>query len=163
MATTAQRLWGIHPRPALRVRHDLLVASVVGGLLAGAAMIAFAAAAPASRPLALAGATFYGPAALDGGVHVLVAGALLWAAVSALLAFPYGAVVPRDFPFGSAALLGVGYSFGMVVVVSYVLPGVNPVMQAGMHETGGAWVLAYAVFGVALGLVPALRRRLSGA
>jgi hypothetical protein len=40
---------------------------------------------------------------------------------------------------------------------------VNPVMEAGMHETGGAWVLAYAVFGVALGLVPALRRRLSGA
>ena len=48
----------------------------------------------------------------------------------------------------------------LAVVTSVVLPRVNPLMRAVMVETGGAWVLAYAVFGVMLGFIPVFRRRL---
>jgi hypothetical protein len=42
-----------------------------------------------------------------------------------------------------------------------VLPSVNPTMRAEMPAMGGAWVLAYGVFGVALGVIPMLRRRMA--
>lgn len=154
-------------RPAV---NDLLVASIVVGLLAGAAMLVCAALGaamaelPASRPLALTAAIFTGSDALNAGPGALIAGGLLWAAVSVGLALLYAPLVPRDFPFVSAAVVGAAYAFfAMAVLTSAVLPRVNPVMRAGMPDFGGAWVLAYAVFGVALGLVPAFRRRLVAA
>lgn len=155
----------IERQPA--ARDDLVSAGIAGGLFAGAVMMAFAAVAaasgglPPSRPLELVAATFAGRAALEGGVTVLLAGALLWAAVSAALGLLYAGVVPRDFPFASAALLGLGYSFFLVgIMMSVVLPRVNPVMRAEMPAMGGAWVLAYGVFGVALAGIPMLRRRM---
>jgi hypothetical protein len=148
-------------------RNDLLYAGAVGGLFAGAAMMGFAVVAAVSgglspsRPLELVAATFVGRAALDGGANMLLAGALLWAAVSAALGLLYAALVPREFPFSSSAMMGVGYSLFLVgIMTSAVLPRVNPVMRAEMPEMGGAWVLAYAVFGVALGVIPSLRRRM---
>ncbi len=147
--------------------NDLVVAAVAVGLLAGAAMLACAALGavraelPASRPLALTAAMFIGGDGLDAGPGAIAAGGLLWAIVSVALALPYAFLLPRDFPFVSAAVVGASYAFvAMAVVTSLVLPRVNPAMRAGMTDFGGAWVLAYAVFGIALGLVPALRRRL---
>lgn len=154
-------------RPAV---NDLLLASIAVGLLAGAAMLVCAALGaamaelPASRPLALTAAMFTDSDALDAGPGALLAGGLLWATVSVGLALLYAPLVPRDFPFVSAAVVGAAYAFfAMAVLTSAVLPRVNPAMRAGMPDFGGAWVLAYAVFGVALGLVPAFRRRLVAA
>jgi hypothetical protein len=147
-------------------RNEQRYAGIAGGLFAGGAMMAFVAAAaaaaglPPTRPLELAAATFAGRAALEGGVVVLLAGALLWAVVSAALGLLYAAVVPADFPLPSAAMVGLGYSFFLIAIVTpVVLPRLNPVMRAEMPEMGGAWVLAYGVFGVALAIVPWLRRR----
>lgn len=149
-------------------QHELLRATVAGGVLAGAAMLAWAALTaaflglPAARPLELAGSTFFGAEALEGGPAVLLAGALVWVVVSIGLALPFAAAVPRDFPFAQGAVMGVGYSFVVLAVMStVVLPRLAPVMRAEMPEMGGAWVLAYVVFGIALGLVPPLRRRLA--
>jgi hypothetical protein len=152
-------------RPAV---NDLVVAGVVAGLLAGAAMLACAAVGavmaelPPSRPLALAAAMLTGGDAQDAGAGAVAAGGLLWAIVSVALALPYASLLPRDFPLVAAAVVGASYAFvAMAVVTSVVLPRVNPAMRAGMTEFGGAWVLAYAVFGIGLGLIPTLRRRLA--
>lgn len=146
-------------------RHELLLGGVLGGVLAGAAAMAWVALSaaiagrPPWRPLALVAASVTGEQALDGGAAVVLGGATLWAATSAALALPYAAVVPRGFPFASAALIGVGYSLTvMAVVTTLVLPRVNPLMRAEMPASGGAWVLAYAIYGVVIGVIPRLRR-----
>jgi hypothetical protein len=84
------------------------------------------------------------------------------AGVAIALALCYAALIPRSFPFVSAAVVGVGYSFVVVAVMTtMVLPSVNPAMRAAMLETDGAWVLAYAAFGLALGSVPWFRQHFS--
>jgi hypothetical protein len=149
-----------------RESHEVLRAGIVAGLFAGGVMLVWAGAGaaladlPPFRPLSLSAATFLDEGAEGPGA--LLVGALLWAAVSVGLALLFAAFVPRDFPFVSAALLGVGYSFVVLAVVaSQALPRLNPEMRAAMPESGGAWVLAYAAYGAALGVVPMLRRRWS--
>lgn len=167
MATDARVLQG-PPRERERAQpHDLLVAGAGMGVVAGAAMMAWMAVVMAirdtspSRPLALVGATLLGPDAADGGAGVLLAGGLLWVVVSAALAIPFSAIASRDFPFASAAIVGIGYSFVvMAIVTMVVLPLVNPLMRAEMRAAGGAWVLGYIIFGVGLGFIPGLRRRI---
>ncbi|HYG66909.1 MAG TPA: hypothetical protein VD838_04590 [Anaeromyxobacteraceae bacterium] len=145
----------------------LVRAGVVTGLLAGTLMLAWAMAGaaladlPATRPLAATAATFGGDAATIGPGGIL-AGALIWAGVSVALALLFAMFVPADFPFGSAAPIGVGYAFAVLAVMAgAVLPRVNPDMRRAFAESGGAWVLAFTVFGVSLGLLPAIRRRLA--
>lgn len=147
--------------------NDLLVAGTVVGLLAGGVMLAIAVGGaawsglPPRRPLELTAATLLGKDALEGGAPALLLGALSWTVVSVLVALLFAVMLPRDFPFGSAAMLGAAYSWVVLVVATSVaLPSLNPVMREGMVETGGAWVLAYSAFGVTLGLVPLVRRRL---
>lgn len=166
MATGAHVLDEVVPRRPHGTRNDLLWSGGAGGLLAGGAMMGWAIAAsasaglPPSRAITLTAATFLGRDALEGGVQTVLAGALLWFVVSVALALVFGAVIPRDFPFGSAAILGVGYSFFVLAfMTSSLLPRVNTLMLDEMQEMGGAWVLAYAVFGVGLAFVPLLRRR----
>jgi hypothetical protein len=146
--------------------HDLLAAGVAGGLLAGAAMLASITASAAlagrslAQPLQLTAATVLDRGALDGGAGAVALGLLLWAVVSVALAVLFGAMLPRDFPFVSAAALGVAYMFFVIALAtSFVLPRVNPVMREEMPPMGGAWVVAYALFGLVLGVVPVLRRR----
>ncbi|HET7755434.1 MAG TPA: hypothetical protein VFK85_16135 [Anaeromyxobacteraceae bacterium] len=171
MATEARVIEQIaSERQQRAARHDLLYAGIGGGLFAGAAMMAFAAVAaaigglPSSRPLELVAATFADrdAVAVDANAVALATGALLWAAVSAALGLLYAATVPSDFRFPSAAIMGIGFSCILIAIMtSLVLPSVNPAMRAGMPEMGGAWVLAYAVFGAALGVIPMLRRRMT--
>jgi hypothetical protein len=155
-----------------RERHkpnDVVSAGVTGGMVAGGAMLAFLTAnasradLPPLRPLALTAALFSGEGSRLGTESLVLAG-LLWAAVSVALALLYAVLVPRDFPLVSAAMVGIGYVFFVLVAMtSWVLPVLNPAMRAGIQRTGGAWVLAYFVFGAALGIIPALRRRIARA
>jgi hypothetical protein len=148
--------------------HDLLLAGGVVGLLAGAAMLATIAVSAGladvspARPLLLTAATLLDRVALEGGASAALVGLLLWAAVSVVLALVFGALLPRDFPFVCAAVLGVGYMFfAIAFATSLFLPRLNPLMRDEMPAMGGAWVIAYTVFGVVLGVVPLLRRRFS--
>jgi hypothetical protein len=49
----------------------------------------------------------------------------------------------------------------MAIMTSYVYPAANPVLDEQLHSFGGAWVIARALFGAALGFVPWYRRRLA--
>jgi hypothetical protein len=151
------------PRPRVS---DAITGGVAVGLVAGAAMLVWAmgsaalADLPLTHPLELTGATFVGRDGVDDGAPVLLYGILLWLVVSAGLGLLYAALVPPSFPFVSAAIMGVGYSFVVLALMaSVVLPRLNPTMRAEMPAMGGAWVLAYVVFGVFLGFAPRFRRR----
>jgi hypothetical protein len=147
---------------------DTVAGGVGAGLIAGAAMIAVAMVSAAradlapARPLELVGATFVGREGLEAGAPALLYGALLWVVVSVALGLLFAAMIPRDFPPVSAAILGLGYSLLVLAIMSsVVLPWVNPTMRAAMPEMGGAWVIAYVVFGLALGSVAPLRQWLT--
>jgi hypothetical protein len=153
------------PRDRART-NDVLAGGGGAGLVAGAAMIAFMMAAAAAAglgpawPLELTAGTLMGADALERGAAAALLGLLIWAVVSAALGVLFAALTPRDYSFASAAVVGLGYALlVMPIMVTLVLPRVNPTMRAEMPATGGAWVLAYAVFGVLLGLVPRFRRR----
>jgi hypothetical protein len=168
MATNARVASGVvHEREA-GARQELVVAGIAGGLAAGAAMLVFACACAAladlsaTRPLELAAGLFVEGDPSDAGAGALLAGIATWLLVSVLLAFVYTAVAPRDLPFPSAAMVGAAYAWVvMAFATSWALPRWNPAMRDAMPEMGGAWVLAYTVFGVVLGVIPPLRRRLA--
>jgi hypothetical protein len=168
MATNARVFDAAIPEERSTRKHDVRVAGVVGGIAAGAAMMVAAMVGASvedlrlARPLELPALMFLGDDA-EGGAAALL-GLLIWFAVSAVLGAIFASVVPSDFPFASSAMLGVGYAFILLALMSNVaLPAVNPAMRAEMTVMGGGWVIAYAVFGVVLGVVPYLRRRVLAA
>lgn len=153
------------PRDHVRT-NDALAGGASAGLLGGAAMLAIVmAAAPGAGltpawPLQLTAGTVMGADALERGASAAILGLVLWAVVAAALGVVFAAITPRDYSLASASIVGVGYAlFVMPIMVTLVLPWVNPTMRAEMPAVGGTWVIAYAVFGSLLGLVPRFRRR----
>lgn len=168
MSTTTPVAAATPARRSTPRRNDLLVASCIAGGVSGAAALAFVCASasvagrPAWRPVAAVAATFLGDSALDGGAAAVLIGAAVWLALSAVLAVVYASLIPRDYPYASAAMMGVGYSFlVMALMTTTVLPAVNPQLRSIMPAIGGAWVLGYLLFGVGLGFIPVIRRRLA--
>jgi hypothetical protein len=161
------------PPPPIATRSsskEVLVAGMALGAIGGAAMLAWlmidAALHHASplTPLRLFGGTLLGPEALTGGVGSLLPGLLLHLVISAVLGLPFAALVPRNFPVAAAAVLGIGYAFAvMVLMTAYIVPAANPLLDEHMASFGGAWVLGRALYGAMLGFAPALRRHLSRA
>jgi hypothetical protein len=154
------------PRPpgALR-RHDVLVAGISTGVLGGAAMLVAAAVSAVDQGLGAAwaldaiGATFVGPEALDGPARIAY-GALVHFAVAAAFGVVFASVVARDFPTTCAMGVGVGAAlFVLGIMMSLVVPWANPGFRGEMQAVGGAWVIAHAAFGLALGAAPAIRRQ----
>jgi hypothetical protein len=151
---------------ALR-RHDAFTAALVAAAAGAVAMAAVAMVGAAvvgiapSSPLALIGESFVGPEALAGGGKVAY-GVLVHVVTSLAFALLFVGVVPRDYRAGSALGVGVGFAmFGLMFMMSVVVPWANPGFRSGMQEIGGTWVIAHAVFGLALGTTPALRRHLA--
>lgn len=135
-----------------------LGSGIVGGLLGGAAMALFMSAAasaaglPAWQVLRAVGTTFVGAGSLGGTGQVLY-GAALHGLVSAAVGLAFAGAVPRDFPPGSAAVLGLGYAFFLAgIMASLVIPAVNPGFREQVQPVGGAFVVAHALYGVVLGL-----------
>lgn len=149
-------------------RHELLAAGALAGLLAGTAMMAVAIAAAAwhgiapLRPLQLIGETFVGPGALQGAAKVAF-GVGVHALVSAFLGVVFASIAPRELAPFAAVGQGEGFAlFVMGVMMTIVVPWVNPGFRDGIQVMGGSFALALGVFGVVIGVAPALRRRLSG-
>jgi len=147
---------------------EVILPGIAAGLLGGAAMAAWltiaagVAGMAALAPLKAIGLTFAGPGALAEGSALL--GLALHALVSAVLGIVYFAVFPRDLPPGCAAVVGGGYAmFALGIMATVVVPTVNAPFREAMQPIGGSWVVAHVLFGVALGLGPELRRRLSRA
>lgn len=153
-------------RDAMR-HHEALAAGIVSGIAAGVAMMAVAMTAAAIQhvspllPLQVIGESFVGPEALDGIAEVAF-GLLVHLLVSTILGILFAAIVPREFGTTCAMGLGVGITlFAMGFMMSTFVPWVNPGLRGHFQVIGGAWVLAHTVFGVTVGLVPALRRRIA--
>jgi hypothetical protein len=145
-------------------RQRWLVAGATSGLLGGAVMALFlmlaagVAGTPWLQPLAAIGTTFVGAEAPGAGAAAW--GAALHALTSAALGLGFAAIFPRDLPPVSAAVVGAGYAFlAMAIMASLVVPLVNPAFAAAAQPAGGAWVVAHALFGTALGLSWARWRR----
>ena len=140
---------------------EVLVAGALAGALGGAVMLValiIDAVLHGSSPwarLQLLGAPFPGS-----GVDV-PAGVVVHLLVSAALGVPFAAFVPRDFPTGAAMVMGIGYAFAVLALMtSCVYPAANPVLDEHLPSMGGAWVIARALFGAVTGLAPWFRRRL---
>jgi hypothetical protein len=148
-------------------RHELLLSGVVSGVLGGVAMLVVAGIAAALqdvdplRPLEIMGETFLGPDALERGAKIALGG-LLHLVVAAALGVLFAALAPREYAPGSAMGLGVGFGlFTAGLMMTALVPWVNPGFREGIQVIGGSWVVAHAVFGLVVGAAPALRRRLS--
>jgi hypothetical protein len=147
--------------------HEALAAGILSGIAAGLAMMAVAMIASAGQhvspllPLQAIGESFVGPEALE-GVPEAAFGLLVHLLVSVILGILFAAIVPRDFGTTCAMGLGVGLTlFAMGFMMSTFVPWVNPGFRGHLQVIGGSWVLAHAVFGVTVGLVPTLRRRIA--
>lgn len=149
-------------------RHELLSAGVGAGLLGGLLMLvtvmvgASNAGIGALAPLAAVGSTFFGPEALAFGARVTYGVVLLALAASAFGAV-FVALVPREMSPACAAGLGAGYALFVVgLMMSAVVPWVNPTFRDDMQVVGGTWIIAHGLYGAVLGLAPVLRRALAG-
>ncbi|HEU4382951.1 MAG TPA: DUF6789 family protein [Anaeromyxobacteraceae bacterium] len=149
-------------------RRGAVASGIASGLLGGAAMALFLAAAasaagvPARQVLEAIGTTFVGAGGLGGAERALY-GAALHALVAVAAGLAYTAVVPRDLPPASAAVVGVGYALFLAgIMTSVVVPLVNPGFREAAQPIGGSWVMAHAVYGAVLGLWYARRGRAAG-
>jgi hypothetical protein len=152
-------------RDALK-RHDVLSSGALCGIAGGAAMVGVSAISatseglPATHALQVIGESFVGPEALAGAAK-LAFGAIVHLVASVALGILCASIIPRDFPGASAIGAGVGFGlFALMFMMILVVPWANPGFRWGMQAVGGSWVIAHAVFGVALGMAPSLRTRL---
>jgi hypothetical protein len=147
--------------------HDVLAAGTFAGVLGGIGMIVVAMIGAANQgvspahPLMVIGETFVGPEALAGGPK-LAFGALVHVLTSAGLGVVVVALIPREYRPACAMGLAAGLVlFAMGFMMSTLVPWVNPGLRGSFQVIGGTWVVAHVVYGVTLGLAPALRRWLA--
>lgn len=110
------------------------------------------------HPLEAIGATLVG-AGTSGGAAAVAAGALLHAVASAVFGVGLAAVLPDDFPPVSAAVVGGVYGLFIAgLMMTLVVPAVNPAFRALIQPVGGSWTIGHVGFGTILGLALTLRR-----
>ena len=133
-----------------------LVGAVLFALVAGIGAIADG--LDTLSPFRTIGATFVGPAAL-GGLLVVVYGLTLHLATSVTWGVFFAALLPRDVSWRVALVSGFLYGLLVMLVMAYVvLPWANPLLRQSA-EGSAAFAISHLVYGGALALVPALRRR----
>jgi len=144
-------------------RHDVLASGILTGVAGAIAMLLVAAIGArmediaATHALQVIGESF-GVGALDPAAKIAF-GALVHLATSIALATLLASIVARDFPMASAIGVGVAFAlFALMFMMTLVAPWANPGFREGMQQIGGTWVVAHALFGVAIGMSPALRR-----
>jgi hypothetical protein len=135
-------------------------AGMVGGVvMALFLMFATGAHGDLLAPMRLIGLSFEHPNALLTGVGAAVWGFTLQLSLAAVLGIFFASAVGRASAGVSA---GAGVVFGLVVcaVLTYlVLPWANPPLSAAVHRMMLAWVSAYVIFGLCLGLAGPLNGR----
>ena len=144
---------------------DTLYAGAIAGSVGGVLFLIFAMGIAVLNgvdilsPLRLVGATFIGAGALEGGAGVILYGSLLHTATAVAWGVLFAAILPRDVPLSAATIAGLVYGLLVMLVMLYVvLPIANPVMREAVDGTT-AFSIEHLIYGGALALVPALRRR----
>lgn len=144
---------------------DTLYAGAIAGSVGGVLFMIFAMGIAVLNgmdilsPLRMIGATFIGAGALEGGAGVILYGSMLHTATAAAWGILFAAILPRDVPPSAALIAGLVYGLLVMLVMLYlVLPVANPVMREAVDGTT-AFSIEHLIYGGALALVPALRRR----
>ncbi len=154
------------PQPNAAPRWGTVLAGILSGLAGGLVMfVVVALSAGVERlgwlhPLEAIGSTLVG--AGTSGAAAIAAGALLHAVASAVFGVGLATVLPDDFPPVSAAAVGGAYGlFTAGLMMSLVVPAVNPAFRALIQPVGGSWTIGHVGFGTTLGLALTLRHRAS--
>ncbi|MEW5916105.1 MAG: hypothetical protein AB1762_06855 [Gemmatimonadota bacterium] len=147
------------------VAGDSIFSGGIAGIVGGALLMSFAIGTSVMNggdilsPFRLAGATFIGPAAMNGGTAIILYGALVYLVTSIVWGILFAAILPRDASPGSAFVAGLVYGLVVMLIMSYaVLPLVNPVMRSAVEGTT-SFTMEHLIYGGSLALVPMLRRR----
>jgi hypothetical protein len=166
----ANRIGGLRAAAPQRkdvARRRWILSGALSGLAGGFVMLTVVALSAAVegmgwlQPLEAIGATLSGAEA-SGGAATVAIGAALHTVVSAVFGVGLAAVLSDDFPRGSAATVGGAYGlFTAGVMMSLIVPVVNPVFRSAVQPVGGSWAIGHAAFGVTAGLALTLRRRAS--
>jgi hypothetical protein len=153
-------------RDAMR-HHEVLSAGAFSGAAGAGVMLAVAAIGALAQdvdlalPLAAIGETLVGG---DARAAKLALGAVLLLATCVGIGIVLAAIIPREFATSCAMGLGVGVAvLAAGVMMSTIVPWVNPGFRARIQVLGGTWTIAIAAFGATLGISPGLRRWIAGA
>lgn len=148
-------------------RHEVVSSGIILGVVGGIAMLTAAMTSAVREelapihPLMVIGESFIGPDAFQGAARISF-GALIHVATSVTLGVVIAAVIPRDHTVTCGMALGAGLAlFAMGFMMSTIVPLVNPGFRAGFQPIGGSWVIAHILFGMTVGIAPALRRSLA--
>lgn len=116
----------------------------------------------ASAPLRMIAGTFYGRDAMKAGVDALVVGLIIHMMVSMGWGMVFAIAAKRHAGIGSS--IGLGMLFGLIVwaLMTFIaLPIVNPMMREQVDTMQAAFLIEHLMYGAGVGLMPAIRRRLS--
>lgn len=145
----------------------MLAAGAAAGVAGGLGMMVVLALAATMeglapvQPLSSIGESFLG-VELGGTGPKVALGAILQLVTAVAFGIVFAAILPRDLPVACAMGLGAGLAlFAMGLMMSVVIPWVNPGFRAAAQAIGGSWVIAHGVFGAMAGLAVPLRRSLS--
>jgi hypothetical protein len=140
-------------------------AGTVGGLLAGACMMAFAVLYFGATgrgyglPPKLMAATFLGVDALIGGTAATIVGLAIHAFFSVLWSVLFASLISRRTHIAAALGWGLTYGFFVWAAMTWlVLPWANPTLYGRFRLFGNAWLVAHLIYGIAsFAIVPLLR------
>jgi hypothetical protein len=138
-----------------------ITCGMLGGVVMAVATMAYTASIGEGfwAPMKFIAAAFLGVNALVGGAGVVLVGLALHLVVSAAWGILYALVARRDALPGPSLVLGLVASVIILVVMSFiVMPICDPTMWARVNLMWGMWIVAHLLFGLALALVPTLRR-----
>lgn len=142
---------------------------ILAGIIAGIVLAIFAMAYAGATgmggmsPMRMIAATVQGVDALIGGGGTLALGMLIHLVVSAVFGIIFAALLPRGTSGTAAAGWGVLYGIVIWAGMRYIgVPLVNSTMAARLPMMAGAFFIEHLLFGVTLGITPALVSRLSG-
>lgn len=111
-------------------------------------------------PLRLMGATFYGPAALIGGMGTLLWGTLVHFMTSAVLGVVFAWIVGPNVSEGAAVGWDAVYGIVVMFAMTYlVVPWADPTMFARVPMMWGVWTIGHVLYGMCAGLAPSFVRR----
>ena len=151
-----------------RNRGSVWNGGIVAGIIAGVVMAMFSMGYAGMMgmgfltPLRLLAGPLYGVDALIGGAGVLLVGLMVHMMVSAMYGVIFAALVGRRTSGGAAAGWGLLYGAVVWAVMRY---GVVPITDSTMNDRipvmAGAFFFEHLLFGIVLGITPALVRRFS--
>lgn len=139
-----------------------IAAGIIGGIVMAMFEMAYTGMTMGDylAPLRLMGATFYGPAALVGGMGTLLWGMIVHFMTSAVLGIIFAWMVGPNVSGGVALGWGIVYGIVVMFVTTYlIVPWADPTMFARVPMMWTAWIIGHVLYGMGVSLAPSFVRR----